>query len=237
VSETRTIEIAVLTDTTPPNISVQYPDEVADWRQFQIEANITGPGLQNVTFLQNSAPISYSVSNDTYTSLCLGPFPAGTSLNYTLGALDKDNNTAFKEFSIGVVEGEVKIKAKGRLKEEDRKVKLELEAGWKKGKAKGEFQLKEEVWVKEEEGDSEDEGEREEKKRFRAHGKIDILYKDCNGVFTMSGLAKVESGEGRGKIKEKDVSFTGSMVEDEIKIVIDGREFLVPAAVKIKREQ
>jgi hypothetical protein len=118
-----------------------------------------------------------------------------------------------------------------------------LETKWKKGEAKGEFELKEEVRGLREERESDDEDDEssdddsdddEKKEKFKAHGKINALYQDCNGVFRVSGLAKTESGKGKDKIKEKNIPFTGSTTEDEISIIIDDREFTVPAKVKIK---
>ncbi len=95
---------------------------------------------------------------------------------------------------------------------------------WKKGEAKGELELQEK------------EKGKDEKEKFKAHGKIDTLYKDCSGIFRISGTAKVEVKEDKEKFKEKNVSFTGSITESEIKITIDGREFAVPAKINIKEE-
>lgn len=214
-------------DNTPPAVILEYPEKLADYMQLAIKANITDLSLKNVTFLLNSAPFRYNVSGITYTSQCLGPFAEGTTLNFTIIAEDKVGNVVKKEFSIIIVEGEVKLEGSGKLEEANRTVKIELEALWKKGGAKGELQLKEMV--------IEGKG-KEEKEKFKAHGKIDKLYRDCSGIFRISGVARVESGEGKDKVRE-NVAFTGSITEKEIRIVINGREFVVPAKVNIKEKE
>jgi hypothetical protein len=180
--------------------------------------------------LLNSTPLSYNISGSTYTLQCIGPFARGTVLNFTVIAEDEAGKVAIEEFSLGVVEGEVKLESEGTLKEDGRSVKIELEAKWRKGEAKGEFELKEEIEVAEEE---EGEEEKEEKKKFKAHGKIESLYRDCDGIFRIFGVAKVESGKGKDKVRE-NVVFSGWITEEEIRIAIDGREYVVPAKVKVK---
>lgn len=51
---------------------------------------------------------------------------------------------------------------------------------------------------------------RNEKEKFKAHGRIDKLYKDCDGMFRISGSAKVEYGEGKNK-ERKNLIFVGSV--------------------------
>ncbi len=222
-------------DNTPPAIVPQYPEIVPDYAQFMIKASITDANLANVTFLQDSQPINYTRDNDTFTSACLGPFSRGTTLSYAITAEDRAGNVATEVFNISIVEGEVKIEGQGKLKNESRSIKLEIEVKWKKGEAKGELELKEKVSEKDED-EEEHEKEDESEERFRAHGKIDHMYRDCSGTFRISGLAKVEIGKGKNRTKEKDVPFTGSIAEGEVRIFIQGREFTVPAKVKIKEK-
>jgi hypothetical protein len=101
--------VSFTVDTITPDISVRYPEKVKDYQRFMVEADIIDINLQNVTFLQNSMPISYTISDNTYTSQCLGPYSAGTSLDYEIVAIDKADNTAIEEFSIDISKGELKI--------------------------------------------------------------------------------------------------------------------------------
>ncbi len=101
-----------------------------------------------------------------------------------------------------------------------------MRSGW--GKAKGELELQEKIVI-------EKNNEKEEKEKFKAHGKIQKLYKDCSGTFRISGAAKVEYGKGANKTKES-VNFSGSVTADRITIAIDGREFEVPAKVNVKEK-
>lgn len=205
-------------DSIQPEISeVQYSISVKDYQQFNVSAKITDKNLKSVVVLQNSVPVAYDIFGSTYVSRCTGPFKEGV-VDHAILAIDAVGNAAFKEFNITVFEGDVKIEGEGK----NETVKLELEAKWKKGEAKGEFELQEKERDKDEE-------------KFKAHGRIDKLFKDCDSVFRISGTAKVEYGEGANKTKET-VIFAGSMAEDKITIIIDGKEFVVPAKVNIKEK-
>jgi subtilisin family serine protease len=197
-----------------PSIQV-LTGRVADYTRFKLEAEIAG-NLEKVILRLGPRLLNYSVSGDIFASECLGPFAKGTVLNFTIIAEDSTGDVALEEFTIAVEEGGAKLEGEGKLKEKDRSVKIELEAGWKKGEAKGEFELQ----------------EKGGKERFKAHGKIESLYRDCDGVFRISGVARVESGESRNKVRE-NVAFTGWITGEEIRIAIDGREYVVPARIRV----
>ena len=210
--------ITFVYDITPPVIE-PLMEEIADYVEFRAKANITDAGLKDVVFFFNSTPMDYDITGGMLVSECLGPFAKDVVLNFTVIAEDGAGNIAVEEFLVDVVEGEVKLEGQGKLEEDGRSVKVELEARWKKGEAKGEFQLQE----KDREG------------KFKAHGKILSLYRDCSGVFRISGAAKVEIGEGKDKVRA-DVAFNGWITEEEIRIVMNGKEYVVPAKVKIREK-
>lgn len=184
--------------------------KIADYTQFTFEAEIAGSDLEKVTLRLGSELLDYSVLGDIFASECLGPFDKGTVLSFTVIAEDKSGNIMEKEFDIPVLEGAAGLKAQGRKKW----VNIELEAKWKKGEAKGELQLNEK--------------DKDEKDEFKAHGKIEELYRDCDGTFMISGVARVESGQGKDKIND-NVPFTGSVSEEEIRISMGDREYFVPS--------
>lgn len=215
-NNTASSHVTFTLDTIAPNISAQYQAKIADYEQFRIDANIIDANLAKVIFSQNDMLLNYTVSGDVYSSTCLGPFPTGSSLSYVITAWDKAGNAAFNEFNVTVVESEVKIEGEGK----NETVKLELEAKRKNSETKGELELQEKG---------------KDAEKFKAHGKIEKLYKDCSGAFRISGTAKVEYGDGANKTKE-NLTFSGSIIKDKITITIDGREFAVPAKVNIKEK-
>lgn len=225
--------VSFIVDTIPPSIDVQYPEEISDYGQFKIHADIIDANLEEVVFLQNATQLVYTISGNTYTSKCLGPFPKGTVLDYKIRAWDRAENNAFEKFSIFVIEGEIKIEAEGKLEEENRSTKIELEVKWKNGEAKGELEFQEKY--KQRTKGEEDKDNDEE--RLSIHGKITELYEDCESNFKFSGLYEVEvKGEHHGKQKEES-PFSGVITENEVRLFLDDKEYVIPAKVKINEKK
>ncbi|WP_456475239.1 FG-GAP-like repeat-containing protein [Candidatus Pyrohabitans sp.] len=205
----------------PPSfVSVKYPTLVGDYMQFELRSMVSGDiagvhlHLENLTLSMNLT--------DGYATACVGPFEPG-ELNLSLHAFGAGGE-AWNNFSLAVARGEVKIKAKAEKAEEDEKhsknrhmhrkrgdIKFELEAKWKKGRAKGEFVLK-------------------EKGNKPIKGKIDTLYRDCDGAFYIAGDAWVKHR------KKSEVPFNGSIHQNEVRLWISGVEYAIPTRTKIKEK-